>query len=291
MNTKCAWFSKARCIARREGRNAGRCDSRSAGHRLRDAREWAGREYGLREYAAFEREAGEVNRSRTYRVSGARKCIQRCLMFVGRVMRTWLFPGGEGRMTRCMNCGAEMSDERCDVCGLTPTAAEFSVRSKLLNRTAVFLLGAVAFVVAGRALSGARARRHSDFHRRGFLRYARHRDLAGAAHRAHQDVDVLKRLYYGLIPLPWLLALLLIANGAFDTSRLRGARAGNQQVFDAGPDSESALIVTSWRDGHRLERISVDRVDFDRFTKGDLVNVKVHEGLASIPWVSGVSMQ
>jgi hypothetical protein len=109
---------------------------------------------------------------------------------------------------------------------------------------------------------------------------------------AHQDVDVLKRLYYGLIPLPWLLALLLLANGAFDTSKVRSEPARVISKFAMpGPIPSRRLIVTSWRDGHRLERISVDRVDFDRFTKGDLVNVQVHEGLASIPWVSGVSMQ
>ena len=195
-------------------------------------------------------------------------------------------------MTRCMNCGAEMSDERCEACGLTPTAAEFSVRSKLLNRTAVFLLGAVAFVVA----AGRYPALELDgilifigvvfFATLGIAIWLERRTVA------HQDVDLLKRLYYGLIPLPWLLALLLIANGAFDTSKARSEPARIISKFSMpGPIPSRRLIVTSWRDGHRLERIAVDRVDFDRFTKGDLVNVQVHEGLASIPWVSAVSMQ
>lgn len=195
-------------------------------------------------------------------------------------------------MTRCMNCGAEMGDERCDECGLTPTAAEFSVRSKLLNRTAVFLLGAVAFVVA----AGRYPALELDgilifigvvfFATLGIAIWLERRTVA------HQDVDLLKRLYYGLIPLPWLLALLLIANGAFDTSKVRSEPARVISKFAMpGPIPSRRLIVTSWRDGHRLERISVDRVDFDRLTKGDLVNVQVHEGLASIPWVSGVSLQ
>jgi hypothetical protein len=51
------------------------------------------------------------------------------------------------------------------------------------------------------------------------------------------------------------------------------------------------LIVKSWRDGHHLERIPVDRVDYDRFTKGDFVDVQVKDGLVSIPWVAGVSMR
>jgi hypothetical protein len=47
--------------------------------------------------------------------------------------------------------------------------------------------------------------------------------------------------------------------------------------------------VTSWRPGHRLERIPVDRSDFDRFTTGDVVDVQVKDGLVSIAWVAGVS--
>ena len=51
-------------------------------------------------------------------------------------------------MTRCLNCGADRNADVCEACGLGSTAAEFSLRSKLLNRTALFLLGAIAFVAA-----------------------------------------------------------------------------------------------------------------------------------------------
>ena len=51
-------------------------------------------------------------------------------------------------MTRCLNCGAERFNDTCDACGLNSFAAEFSLRRKLLNRTAMFLVGALAFVVA-----------------------------------------------------------------------------------------------------------------------------------------------
>ena len=51
-------------------------------------------------------------------------------------------------MTRCLNCGAERDADICAACGLASAAAEISLRLKLLNRTAVFLLGALAFVVA-----------------------------------------------------------------------------------------------------------------------------------------------
>lgn len=51
-------------------------------------------------------------------------------------------------MTRCLNCGADRNADVCEACGLGSAAAEFSLRSKLLNRTALFLLGAIAFVAA-----------------------------------------------------------------------------------------------------------------------------------------------
>ena len=52
------------------------------------------------------------------------------------------------RMTRCLNCGAERDADTCEACGLGTLAAEYSLRRKLLNRTGIFLLGSIAFVVA-----------------------------------------------------------------------------------------------------------------------------------------------
>jgi hypothetical protein len=59
----------------------------------------------------------------------------------------------------------------------------------------------------------------------------------------------------------------------------------------SGPVPNRRLIVTSWREGTRLERIPVDRGDFDRVSRGDMVDVQVREGLVGIPWVAGVSLQ
>ena len=49
------------------------------------------------------------------------------------------------------------------------------------------------------------------------------------------------------------------------------------------------LIVTSWRLGTESERIPVDRGDFDRFSYGDFVEIKVADGLVGIPWIAGIS--
>src|SRR6201997_5331466 len=119
-------------------------------------------------------------------------------------------------MTRCLNCGAERSADICEACGLSSAAAEYVLRRRLLNRTAVFLLGAIAFVVA----SGRYPALDLDgilifigvlfFLTLAFAIWLERRALR------HAEVEAMKRVYYGLIPIPWLLALLLLANGALD---------------------------------------------------------------------------
>ena len=48
-------------------------------------------------------------------------------------------------MTRCLDCGAERVTDQCPSCGLTSAAAEVMLRRRLLRRTAVFLVGSLAF--------------------------------------------------------------------------------------------------------------------------------------------------
>jgi hypothetical protein len=193
-------------------------------------------------------------------------------------------------MTRCLNCGAERNADICGFCGLNSSAAEFLLRRKLLNRTAIFLLGALAFVAA--------AERYPALELDGilifigvlfFLTLGIAMWLERRALR-HAEVEALKRIYYGLVPLPWMLSALLLANGAFDTGRPHTERTLVVGKFAMrGPVPTRRLVVSSWREDHRVERVPVDRGDFDRFSYGDLVEVKVGEGLVGIPWVAGVS--
>lgn len=193
-------------------------------------------------------------------------------------------------MTRCLNCGAERDADICDSCGLGSTAAELILRRRLLNRTAIFLLGAIAFVVA----SG----RYPALDLDGILIFIGVLFFATLALAIwvercalhHAEVELLKRIYYGLIPVPWLLSALLLANGALDRSTPQTEEAKIIWRFSIpGPVPIRRLIVTSWRDGHRIERIPVGRSDFDLCSDGDVVEVIVQDGLAGIPWVSGVS--
>jgi hypothetical protein len=193
-------------------------------------------------------------------------------------------------MTRCLNCGAERVTDVCDFCGLNSSAAEFLLRRKLLNRTAIFLVGGLAFVAA----SGRYPALELDgilifigalfFLTLGVGIWVEKRALQ------HTEVEALKRIYYGLIPIPWLLSALLLANGALDKAPPSVVETRIIGKFSMpGPVPSRRLVVRSWRDGNRVERIPVDRQDFDAFTTGDSVQIKVEDGLVGIPWVAGVS--
>ncbi|HXX21046.1 MAG TPA: hypothetical protein VEJ46_16715 [Candidatus Acidoferrum sp.] len=193
-------------------------------------------------------------------------------------------------MTRCLNCGAERSADVCDACGLGSAAAELSLRKRLLNRTALFVLGALAFVAASvryppveldsvLIFIGA-----LFFPTLGLAIWVERRALR------HAEAEALKRMYYGLVPVPWLLAVLLLVNGALDrsTPQIEEARVVGKFAM-AGALPIRRLVVTSWREGHFVERVPIDRSDFDGYRLGDIVNVKVQSGLVGIPWVAGVS--
>jgi hypothetical protein len=195
-------------------------------------------------------------------------------------------------MTRCLNCGADRERDICEFCGLNSAAAEFELRRKLLNRTAFFLLGAIGFVAA--------AERYPALELDGILifigvMFFLTLGVAIWVERLalrHAEVEALKRVYYGLIPIPWLLAILLLANGALDGSKPHMEEARIVSKFAmTGPVPTRRLVVTSWRDGHLFERVPVDRSDYERFSSGDVVNVKVEDGLVGIPWVAGVSLR
>ena len=109
--------------------------------------------------------------------------------------------------------------------------------------------------------------------------------------RNRQDIEVLKRIYAGFIPLPWILAATLFLNGKLDAPKnvvyypttvqsrfnMRGMVRGSRR-----------LLVRSWRPGQRVERLAVDPDDYDRFHDGDAVVVGVAPGALGISWFYGI---
>lgn len=195
-------------------------------------------------------------------------------------------------MTRCLNCGAERAADVCESCGLSSTLAELALRRRLLNRTAFLLLGALAFVVASSQFPPLEVDGILIFV--GLLFFLTLGLGMWVERRAlqHAELEALKRIYYGLIPVPWLLGALLIANGWLDRAPRETWHTeviGRVRMF--GPLPSNRLVVQSWRDGHNVERVPVSRADFDRFHPNDMVVVKTGEGLVGIPWVAGVDRE
>ncbi|MGA9883751.1 MAG: hypothetical protein WBQ34_08540 [Candidatus Acidiferrales bacterium] len=193
-------------------------------------------------------------------------------------------------MTRCLNCGSERDADVCDYCGLNSAAAEFSLRKKLLNRTAIFLLGAILFVTASGMYPALDLDQMLIFG--GVMCFAVLALAILVERRAlrHTETEALKRVYYGLIPVPWVLGALLMANGALDTSPPHIEQSRVVGKFSMpGPVPSRRLIVRSWREGHWIERVPVTLSDYDSFSRGDPIEVEIKPGLADIPWVESVS--
>jgi hypothetical protein len=107
--------------------------------------------------------------------------------------------------------------------------------------------------------------------------------------RNHRDVETLKRIYFGFIPVPWLLAGLLFANGRLDTEPPQPHVVTVVSKFSMlGAVKNQRLVVASWREGRRFERLPVGRNDFDRFRAGDSIAVQIQPGALGIAWVNGV---
>ncbi|HVB36754.1 MAG TPA: hypothetical protein VND42_05895 [Candidatus Acidoferrales bacterium] len=163
------------------------------------------------------------------------------------------------------------------------------MRRGLVNRFGIFLLGVIAFFVP--CFLYPPLELDGIFIFVGVIFFATIFLAVWVERRAlrRQEVELLKRIFHGLVPLPWLLGTLLFINGALDRSPPQNFQATVVSRFAMpGLLPMHQLIVTSWRDTGGLERIAVTRQDFDLFHNGDTVEVRVQPGLVGIPWLFGV---
>ena len=192
-------------------------------------------------------------------------------------------------MTRCLNCGAERAADQCLACGLTSAAAEVILRGRLVRRTAWYLAGAVVFVPASQAFPPLELDAILIFGGGLFFAVLVLGLWMIQRARGKQEIEVLKRIYFGFLPLPWILGALLFVNGRLDTSPPQLQTTSVVGKFRMpGALRTQRLIVISWRAGRRFERVMVGRDDYERFQVGDAVVVQVEKGVAGIPWVYGV---
>jgi hypothetical protein len=194
-------------------------------------------------------------------------------------------------MTRCVECGAERTADQCPSCGLTSMAAELLFRRRLVSRTAIFLLGSLAFPYVSQIYPPLDLDLMLIFFGLLFFLGLTLAVILERRARQRKEVELLKRVYMGFIPLPWILGAALFANGRLDSMKrleyyptvvtgkfnMKGIVRGSRRLF-----------VRSWREGQHIERLSVDADDFDRFQEGDTVVVAVEPGALWIPWYYGV---
>lgn len=192
-------------------------------------------------------------------------------------------------MNRCLDCGAERETDQCPACGLTGAAAAVMLRKRLVRRTAIFLVGAIIFVPASQIFPPLEEDGILIFV--GVLFFVVLGLGLWMVRRASRglEIEVIKRIYFGLLPVPWILAALLFVNGKFDGDPPRREMASVVGKFSMpGLLRTERLVVTSWRHGRNIERLQVSRDDYGRFRPGDSVIVEVEDGVVGIPWVYAI---
>lgn len=192
-------------------------------------------------------------------------------------------------MIRCTDCGSERAADQCPHCGLTGAAAELVLRRRLVWRTAWFLAGWIVFVPVSQIFPPLELDGILIF--AGLIFFGSLALAYGIDFRVRRgrEVEIFKHIYFGFIPLPWLLAGLLFFNGKLDRSAIMRAPATVVGKTSIGRFPRSRrLAVTSWRPGRRYESVAVDYDDFNRFKPGDEIVVETQNGALGIPWVYGV---
>jgi hypothetical protein len=109
--------------------------------------------------------------------------------------------------------------------------------------------------------------------------------------RNRRELEMLKRIYTGFIPLPWILAGTLLLNGKLDSQKnvaYHPTTVDSRYNMPGIVRGTRRLFVHSWREGQKIERLAVDFDDYGRFRAGDEVVVGVEPGALGIPWYYGV---
>jgi hypothetical protein len=192
-------------------------------------------------------------------------------------------------MTHCLDCGAEREADQCFACGLTSAAAELVLRRRLVVRTAWFLVGVIAFIVASQVYPALELDIILIFAGVVFFVSLALAYWIDYRARKRQEVEAIKRIYFGMVPVPWIFGMMLLLNGQLDTSRpIRVPATVVSKFATSGLPRVRRLVVTSWRGDRKFERIPVDQNDFDRFQRGDDIVVQAQRGALGVPWISGV---
>ena len=194
-------------------------------------------------------------------------------------------------MTHCLDCGAQRTADQCPSCGLTTAAAELVFRKRLIKRTVIFLAGSLLFPYVTQYYPPLDLDLMLVFFGILFFLALFMAVLIDRRARKHQEIEVLKRIYAGFVPLPLILASVLIFNGLLDSPkkvRYVPTKVVGRFFMKGIVRGSRRLVVRTWRAKDGVERLAVDADDFDRFKVGDPLDVALEPGALGIPWVYGV---
>jgi hypothetical protein len=164
-------------------------------------------------------------------------------------------------------------------------------RRRFLKRTAVFLAGSLAFPYVSQIFPPLDLDLMLVLYGLIFFVALAIAVVLDRRARNRQELEVLKRVYSGFVPLPWILAATLFINGKLDSQNnaaYHPTTVDGRYNMPGVVRGTRRLFVNSWREGQKYERLAVDADDFDRFHAGDAVVVGVEPGALGIPWYYGV---
>jgi hypothetical protein len=177
---------------------------------------------------------------------------------------------------------------------LTPAAAEQVFRRRLLVQTAIFLAGSLLFPYVSQIYAPRDIDAMLVFFGVVFFAALTMAVFLERGARVRKDLQLLRHLFTGLIPVPFIFSVALFLNGRLDSPK---HVAYHNSVVDGRYQMKGVvrgtrrLFVDSWRPDRRYERLAVDSDDFDRFHEGDKIVVGVEPGALGIPWFYGVYRQ
>src|SRR5277367_369675 len=122
-------------------------------------------------------------------------------------------------MTRCLDCGSQRSSDQCLNCGLTSAAAEVVFRRRLVRQMAIFLAGSLLFPYLSQVYPPLDLDAMLVFFGLVFFAALVIAMFLDRQARARKDVEVLRHLFTGLIPIPFILSFGLFLNGNLDSPK------------------------------------------------------------------------
>lgn len=194
-------------------------------------------------------------------------------------------------MTHCLDCGSERTSDQCPVCGLTSAAAELVFRRRLIRQMTVFLAGSLLFPYLSQIYPPLDIDAMLVFYGLVFFVGLTLVIVLESRARARKEIEVLRHLFTGLIPIPFILSVALFLNGKLDSPKdvvYHPSVVVSRYQMKGVVRGTRRLLVPTWRADRRVERLAVDLDDFDRFHDGDKINVGVAPGALGIPWFYGV---